>query len=496
MFHQYVKGGVGLYMNKINKVLLVYAVVPNKNEHRKIQMLGISYLQSALQSKGIKCERYDGNIDSLSKEELIDFIISNDYDLVGFSILYSNTTHSLEIAKLLKQKKPKIIIVFGGPNATIMHKSLINNNDFIDVVMRGEGENDIISLISDYNLNGKFTNPIPGCSYQNINNKKVFAQKISKIDNLNELVYPDRKNAFDYSRTIIEGEEYYNIDISTSRGCPYQCTFCSVPMFKLNWRCRSVDNVINEVAEICKQQKNIYLIFIDDNFLIDVDRALKIIEEIYKLGQANKTKIPFVFAARADQLLRISLDQLRRIKECGCYSIEVGIENGSDTVLKRMKKNISVQQNLKIINILNKLKINIGIDFILFDNKTTINELKENFDFFRKAELIGYYPAIIYNQMYPYPGTEFAKQKIEMNNYFENKDVGIIYSQVELFARNIQPKIDYLILNKKLNIGDELWLKLLPYLALESFLYNNYNFKQFERENKIYERLYKLKEEN
>ena len=483
-------------MNKINKVLLVYAVIPNENEHRKIQMLGISYLQSAIEKAGIKCDRFDGNIDFFSKEDLINFIIVNNYDLVGFSILFSNTEFSIEIAKEVKQKNSNIIIIFGGPNATVTHKELIDNNNFIDVVMRGEGEADIVSLINDYNLNGRFTIPLEGCSYQNIKNKKVYSKKISKIDNLDELANPDRRNAFSYSKTVIDGKEYYNIDISTSRGCPYQCTFCSVPMFKLKWRCRSAENVINEITKIYQRKKNIYIIFIDDNFLVDVDRALKIAEGIYKIGKKDNVTIPFVFAARTDQLLRMTVDQLRKIKEYGCYSIEVGIENGSDTVLKRMKKNINVKQNLKVINLLNNLHLNIGIDFILFDNKTTIFELKENFDFFRESGLLGYYPAIVYNQMYPYPGTEFAKQKIEMNNYFENKDVAFVYEQVEHFASKLQPRIDNLILNKKLNFSDELWLKILPYLAFEKFLYDNYDFNQFEQENKIDERLKKLEEEN
>lgn len=134
-------------------------------------------------------------------------------------------------------------------------------------------------------------------------------------------------------------------------------------------------------------------------------------------------------------MLRLSKETLLKFKQYGCYSIEVGIENGSNTMLKRMKKNITVEQNEQIIRILNEIGLNIGIDFILFDNKTTINELKENYDFFRRNGLIGYYPLLIYNQMYPYPGTEYAEKNIDMNHYFDNKNVEFIFNQIDLFSK-------------------------------------------------------------
>lgn len=476
-------------MSKINKILLVYAINHNYNDHRKIQMLGISYLQSALHKEGFDCDCYDGNIGDLTEGELIKYIIDKAYDFIGFSILFSNTKLSLRIAESIKKINPKVVVAFGGTNATVMHKELIDNYPFIDVVMRGAGEETIVSLIKDYNNHGKFLVPLKSCSYQNINKKSIYATEIAEIKNLNSLAFPNRKHAFDYSYTMIENKKYYNIDISTSRGCPYQCVFCSVPMFRLKWKSRSAKNVLSEIQQIYNKHHNIYIIFIDDNFLIHVDRALEIIKGIYDMGLKDHIKIPFVFATRADQLLRLSKETLLKFKQYGCYSIEVGIENGSNTMLKRMKKNITVEQNEQIISILNEIGLNIGIDFILFDNKTTINELKENYDFFRRNGLIGYYPSLIYNQMYPYPGTEYAEQNIDMNHYFDNKDVEFIFSQIDSFSKKIQPLIDKILMSKKLNIMDEIWLKTLPYFAFEKFLYHHYSFEQYEKENNIKEKI-------
>lgn len=476
-------------MNKINKILLVYAINHNHNDYRKIQMLGISYLQSALHKEGFDCDCYDGNIGTLTEDELVKYIIDKAYDFIGFSILFSNTKLSLRIAESIKKINPKVVVAFGGTNATVMHKELIDNYPFIDVVMRGAGEETIVSLIKDYNNHGKFLTLLKSCSYQNINNKSIYATEIAEIENLDSLVYPNREHAFEYSYTIIGKEKYHNIDISTSRGCPYQCVFCSVPMFRLKWKSRSAKNVLSEIQQIYNKKHNIYIIFIDDNFLINVDRALEITKGIYYMGLKDCVRIPFVFATRADQLLRLSKETLLKFKQYGCYSIEIGIENGSNTVLKRMKKNITVEQNEQIISNLAEIGMNIGIDFILFDNKTTINELKENYDFFKRNGLIGYYPALIYNQMYPYPGTEYAEKDIDMNHYFENKDVEFVYKQIELFSTEIQPFIDKLLISQKLDTIDEIWLKTLPYFAFEKFLFHHYSFEQYEKENNIKEKI-------
>ena len=171
-------------MNKINKILLVYAINHNHNDYRKIQMLGISYLQSALHKEGFDCDCYDGNIGTLTEDELVKYIIDKAYDFIGFSILFSNTKLSLRIAESIKNINPKVVVAFGGTNATVIHKELIDNYPFIDVVMRGAGEEMIVSLIKDYNKHGKFLALLKSCSYQNINNKRIYATEIAEIENL------------------------------------------------------------------------------------------------------------------------------------------------------------------------------------------------------------------------------------------------------------------------------------------------------------------------
>ena len=148
------------------------------------------------------------------------------------------------------------------------------------------------------------------------------------------------------------------------------------------------------MRQLLKITPNLIISFIDDNFFVDVDRSLKIMEGLYKLD------VKFIFATRVNQLIFAQL-YLHKIKEYGCLSIEVGIENGSDSVLKRFKKNTTVEENLMALKLLKIAKINVGIDFITFDSFTTISELKENIDFMKKAQIWGVHPVFFYNRIIP-----------------------------------------------------------------------------------------------
>lgn len=489
-------------MKKINKVLLLYAIYPNPNDPRKIQMLGISYLQSAISKVGITCDRIDPSKNNyiFDENEVIKYIIQNNYDMVGFSILSANTELSLKMAEKIKEINNEIIIIFGGMNATVNHDKIIQNK-CVDVIIRGEGEVAIIDLINDYNENGKFTYPVKGVTYQSLNGLMYLSNEINQISDLDQLAFPNRQECFDYSykTDIVNEKKLYNVAISSSRGCPYACTFCAVPSTKVRWRGRTPENVRNEIKKIYEKNKDIFIIFIDDNFFVDSSRALKISKLMFEIE--NK-RIPFSFATRADQIINAGIDVFNQMKEYGLEAVEVGIENGSDSVLKRMKKRVTVKQNEEALRILKEVNIRPGVDFILFDYLTTEAELKENFEFFERNNLIGYYQPLVYNQMYPYPGTEFERFNIDMENYFVDKAVEIVYDKIIRFRNEFQKKIDDLIsimLEKKfhkesLDNFDIIWLQSIPYIVFEKFLYKKEKYDDVIDELKIKTNLQKLKE--
>ena len=465
---------VGRYMKDKVKSLLIFCMNDTQSSSdRRMPMLGIAYLQSALEKKGYKCYRIDpfkkGYI--YDENEIINFVIKNDIKVVGFSVLECNYDMSLDLAKKIRIIKNDICIMFGGIYATIKHVELINTG-IIDVVMRGEGEELICELVEDYELNGKFTKRINCCSYKSLGGEKILCNDIAFLNDLDKNVFPNRDECLLYSSAEFEGKTYYILPISSSRGCPYGCAFCSVPILGTRWRKRSAENVLEEVNQLLKITPNLIISFIDDNFFVDVDRSLKIMEGLYKLN------VKFIFATRVNQLI-LAQQYLHKIKKYGCLSIEVGIENGSNSVLNRFKKNTTVEENLKALKLLKESKINVGIDYITFDCFTTIDELKENIDFMKKAQIWGVHPVFFYNRIIPYEGTYYNVIMKDRKKYFDNDDVANVYNMLDMFASKYQTNIDkcYSILyNKNDKTTEELidftYLKIIPYNIFEILVIN------------------------
>lgn len=468
-----VREAVGHYM-KTTKTILMFAMEnTDSSDNRRIPMLGIAYLQAALQNQGYYCERIDPFVNDyvFEKEKIVNYIINNNYDVVGFSVLECNIRLSLEMAKMLKNKKRKIKIIFGGMYATIKNAKLLNN-DYIDVVMLGEGEDGIVELVNDIEDYGDFKKIVKGCSYKNLNGKKHICNDVYYLKDMNKNVFPNRDNFDKYSKMEIDGVFKYLIPISSSRGCPYNCAFCSVSMLKSRWRPRTPENVLEEIKSIYNLEKNIVVIFIDDNFFVNIDRSIKIMEGLHELN------IKFTFATRVNQII-LAETKLNYIKELGCISIELGIENGSNAMLNRFNKHTTVEENKKAIKLLRKVGIEMAIDYIMFDNETSIDELKENIQFLKDSMLWGTYPTFFYNKVYPYDGTAYYS-KIDKKNYFKYKEVELIASKFFDFAINYQPKLNYIcdylrgIKHKtRQQILDEVFSKTAPYMNFEYLVNNN-----------------------
>lgn len=484
-------------MSKTIKTILTFAMEDTyKSQNRNIPMLGIAYLQSAIQSAGFYCKRIDPFADNFTfrKNDFIDEVIKDKFDVVGFSILECNFKLSLELASAIKKLNPSVKILFGGIYATILNERLLNY-DCIDVVLRGEGENAIVELITDLQENNKFTKEIIGCSYRSLNGKKIITEHVNYLQDLDNNVYPNRDDYKQYSSMEIDGVKKSLIPISSSRGCPFACAFCSVSMISSRWRARSVDDVINEINEIYKRDRNIVITFIDDNFFVLPNRSLQIMNFLKSIN------VKFIFATRVDQLIRAK-DKLQEIKDCGCISIELGIENGSNPMLKRFNKKTSVQDNIEALKLCYANNLTPSVDFITFDDKTSVEELKENIDFFKESGLWGYYPIFFYNRVYPYEGTKYFDIIKDNDKYFLKNNIDLIYDKLMMFGTDYQPTLDKLYsvlfykscksVQEKL---DFVYVKTLPYTVFEKLVNSlgEFNIHEFKGKIKVLKERY-LKE--
>lgn len=303
------------------------------------------------------------------KETVIDF----KPDIVGITTMTATLPVALKIARLIKGCEINVPIVFGGCHATVMPDSLITREE-VDIVVIGEGEETFVELCEILRSADKNNlKKIKGITYKE--NNRIYRNEargfVNTIDDLpfidrNVLIYPERYNMESFSGII------------GSRGCPYNCSFCSSPaIWQRKTRYRSPGKIVEELNYLRLRYKVSRFTFWDDTFTAKKDNILQFCELLKK----NKYKFSWTCLVRANTVDEHILDEL---KSAGCYSVSIGIESGSDRILKLLNKGITVDMVRKATRLIKTKKFLLG-SFWMFglpyetieDMRMTIELMKE-----------------------------------------------------------------------------------------------------------------------
>lgn len=289
---------------------------------------------------------------------------------------------SLKIAKEIGAKT----VTFGYA-PTINDVELMQNAIYIDFAIRGEAEKTFQELIE---------NTIPlemvkGLIFRR-NSQIQENQTREFIENLDELPFPAHhliKN--DLYRVPTTGELFTTIQ--TSKGCPFNCTFCLTNLLNgPKVRKRSVNSIIEELKLVTKQLHIYNFFFRADTFTFDKRWVLELCHEIMK----NKLKIRWYCNSRVDT---VDEDILRAMKRAGCYLITFGIESGNERVLKYVKKKITKDQAMKAIKLTRNVGILSGTFYILGLPGDSINSMHDTIRFSRQvdSDLVEFIPYISFS---------------------------------------------------------------------------------------------------
>jgi radical SAM superfamily enzyme YgiQ (UPF0313 family) len=306
-----------LYKN----ALCVYPHQQGAPEKKYCPPIGLEYIATVLEGLVEKVTlvdmRFEPNLD--------DFIVNDNIDLVCLSVNwdYQRDATINIIDRIPSHSK----VVVGGRYATTCVEELFAAAPNIDIIVRGDGE----EIIRDIAL-GLPLKDIPGISYRE--DSRIIHNKIRDLRSLHDAIYPNRK-----LRRVKYRLLYKNIDlgqgvdfISTSRGCPYHCKFCTFtnnPLGqKRNWSGRSASSVIEELKTIDAG----FLFVVDDNFAVDMKR----VEKICDLIIAEGIKKTFAVAVRLEIYKHPQI--LEKMFNAGFKILTIGIESAQNKTLRAMQK--------------------------------------------------------------------------------------------------------------------------------------------------------------
>ncbi|GAG81386.1 unnamed protein product, partial [marine sediment metagenome] len=274
-------------------------------------------------------------------ERTLKWIKQENPDVLGFSTITTAGTGiiSAEISRRVKEEiNPNIKILFGNYHATFNDRRILEKYPFIDACIRGEGEKTLLEIAQKVEKDQNFEG-IKGLTYRD-NGRIVRNDDRPQIKDLDILPFPDRSllGNIEYKNEV-EGLELSVgkfTSAASSRGCAFQCSFCSSAMFWGKWRPRSPENIVEELSLLEGQgYKNLQ--WVDDNFTISKKRLLKLSNLI------RKEKLDFNWMAEG-RVTQSSKELLSAMKQAGCKILSFGVESGSQRLLDWYNKKITINQ--------------------------------------------------------------------------------------------------------------------------------------------------------
>ncbi|GGG07193.1 B12-binding domain-containing radical SAM protein [Paenibacillus albidus] len=412
-------------------ILVTPAPLSNRTSEEN---LGLGYIASYSRNKGIKVIIIDGWLQNLTPSEIGDQIMEQDKPLfIGFSCYQLNKGKAIETIEYLRSKQYDVPFIAGGFGPTFHAEAFLRSG--FDIAMHVEGEIPTYELARHFLTGTPRLNEISGISYLNEDGKFV-SNRGCLVHDLDSLPFPARDTMH------IPIQERTPVDLLTSRGCTGHCSFCSVISFWRqaegnNWRSRSLENVVDEIEDLYHKGAR-YFKFVDDSFIEgsrDGEWCKRFADEILR----RKLDIRMRISIRADKINEAIITELMRAR---CNSIACGIESFSNSALKRMGKKADVKQNMESLDILKKKNLYVQTGYILFDYGTTMEELRENFQYMRK-----YHWTVckgIFTEMYAAIGTPYTRSILKMGivkgdkpildnyqYYIINEQVQIVYNALK-----------------------------------------------------------------
>ncbi len=366
-----------------------------KDRSEAILPLGILSVGSVLKKNGFEVELV--NINEKEIDQAVEYMISKNPEYIGLSVMTGiQTEHSVAMSKKIKQKS-SIPVLWGGIHPSLLPQQCLES-ECIDYLVFGEGEETIIEFNRALR-NGVFKD-IQGLGYKE-NGEIMINPKRSLIKNLDQ--YRLDFSLVDLEKSIFKLDKYKRvIAYKTSRGCPFNCAFCYNKDFNQNrWRTWSVEAVLEDINFLKEKYKIDAIKFYDDNFFVKKDRALEILK---KIDLPSHTEI------RIDA---IDDNLAKELKKLSSFDLLIGMESGSDRLLKMIHKNITTDDIIKAARTLARHNLRASYSTIVGLPTETKKEFNSTIDLMYQVYKIHPQAGFTLGAYLPYPGSEMYQFSIE-----------------------------------------------------------------------------------
>jgi anaerobic magnesium-protoporphyrin IX monomethyl ester cyclase len=362
--------------------------------------LGLMYIAAVLGKAGYKSEILDAfMVDYFVKkkgeafsvgmpfEQIKQEIVNRKPDIVGIAGPFSSQIeNSVKISELAKQVDPSILTVVGGPHVTTVPKEFLEEAKNVDIAVMGEGEYAMLDIAKFFE-GKKELRQILGVAYRQ-NGKVMVNSPRPFIRNLDNLPYP-AYDLVDMNRYLTNKKIGYRsfrnraISMVTSRGCPFNCCFCSVHLHMgKEFRAHSAVYVLKHIDYVVEKFNVENIFFEDDNLTFDLSRFEAICDGLIE----KKTKIGWETpnGVRADCL---NLNLLQKMKKSGAQSVFFGVESGDQQVLNNVIcKSLDLDRVVEVAKICKDIKLKTGAFYIIGFPGETKENMQRTVDFALKLK--------------------------------------------------------------------------------------------------------------
>lgn len=415
-------------------VTLVYPYFHPSNDTSifRFPPLGLGYIAGYLKQHNVSVDLVDCTF--LSEGEALEKIRRSDPDIIGVYSMFSMKNKALQMARLLRENCE--VLIAGGPLPSLNPKDFLQ--DF-DVIVIGEGEDTMLDLVHSLK-NDTDLSRVGGIAYREKGKGDIrFTSPRGFIQNLDSIPLPARE-LFDnqaYKDYYSKKFGYTITSMITSRGCPFNCDFCSQPIFGNKFRTSSAANIVGEIETVLALgYERVW--FADDCFTLNRKRLTDICNEIIR----RRIEIDWECLSRVDT---VDTELMAKMKKAGCVRVFFGIESGNNSVLALMKKQATTTQAKEAVRAAKLSGVQAGAFFILGypgeTNETILDTIK-----FASSLPLDY---LSFTFPYPIPGTPLhdrVKEKMISDDWEEPKHPRLIEHKLLYHSFFSEAKLQFAIL--------------------------------------------------